>query len=246
MIKTKITAGLISLLMTSSLALAEVPQSYSAEEITTSYVGEVLNEVIGFDYDDEEGVLHTIHCKAYEVVPNDSPSRISRIMCREYGVEETEKYWPVFCYMNRYPKMIHPGDIVIYPETIEETIELYDFLERTNWIHDYVVANDVYNERQRTTGDNSRGHSTRKTRIKGAFMTNWTIASVLDEIYGEGTSENENFVNAYLSAVNMNDYDERLESGINERLNNEEVSMLTDWIPTREDLTEYGYNPKTK
>ena len=82
--------------------------------------------------------------------------------------------------------------------------------------------------------------------MKGVFMTDWTIATVLDEIYGEGTSENEIFVGAYLNAVNMSNYDDRLEHGINEALNNEEVFMLTEWIPTKSDLTEYGYNPKTK
>lgn len=217
--KINIKAGLLALLMSANLSLVEIPVSYAAS---------LNEEVIVVEYKNTEGEIETINCKEYEVKKGDNLSNISRRMTEEYGIKPTTMYWPVLAYLNNYPRMIHPGNVLVYPETLDEAQKLYDELKEKKWIAKYIINNNVYGKRRQ--------------EIKGAFMTNYTISKIIDEVYGEGASKNGDLVSAYLNAVNMETYDDRLDK----KLNNEEVFRLTEWLPTEKELTEYGYKRRIK
>ena len=148
----KLSAALVALTMSASLAIAELPEDYVAEDIpTTHYVGETIDlntsepfagesiDSVIRDYMDVEGNIISVRCKEYEVQPGDSPCRISKyVMSEQYGVEPTEHYWPVFCFFNGYPGVIiQPGQTVYYPETLEDCENIYSYLEEEGIVDFY-------------------------------------------------------------------------------------------------------------
>ncbi len=155
----------------------------------------------------------------YEVQKGDNASKLSREMCKHYGIEPTNKYWPVIAYLNGYPRMIKPGDTIKYPELYTVTEKLYGALRTSGWLARYIQHNNIYG--------------------KNDLNPRYTVADVLEEIYGKKKSQNYTLVEAYLDAIGMNkDFD----SDTDVRDPNK-LFKLTDWIPTEEELLEYGYNP---
>ena len=154
------------------------------------------------------------------VQKGDNASKISREMCKHYGIEVSNKYWPVIAYINAYPRIIKPGDVIKYPEDFETTEKTYLALRKTGWLARYIQKNNIYYKNDLTPRD-------------------YTVADVIEEIYGGRKSQNYTLVEAYLDAVGIND---EFDSDTDVR-DPEKLFKLTDWIPTEEELLAYGYNP---
>ena len=159
----------------------------------------------------------------YVVKEGDNLSHISEKICRFFGEEITAKYWPVVAFLNEFPRTLRPGDIIIFPETYEELVLMYNDLKEIGWISRYSNKNDVY-------GKNKQ----RKYRK--------TIGDLLHEIYGDSVCVDEDFIRSYLKTVGLSDkYDSY--SG---DFGNDELFELTDWIPTLKEIENSKSYKKSK
>ena len=164
---------------------------------------------------DEEGIQYN----RYVVKSGDNLSRISEKICRFFGQEKSTEYWPTIAFLNGYPRVVHPGDIIVFPETFEELVLFNAKLRSMGWTARYIQNNDIYGKRKEI----------QKTSIK----------DLLHEIYGDNVCIDEDFVYKYLAAVGLaGKYDAG--SG---NFTPSELFELTDWIPTLEDL---GVKPQEK
>ena len=159
----------------------------------------------------------------YVVKEGDNLSHISEKICRFFGEEITAKYWPVVAFLNEFPRTLRPGDIIIFPETYEELVLMYNNLKEIGWISRYSNKNDVY-------GKNKQ----RKFRK--------TIDDLLHEIYGNSVCVDVDFIRSYLKTVGLEDkYDSY--SG---DFGNDELFELTDWIPTLKEIENSKSYKKSK
>lgn len=146
----------------------------------------------------------------YVVKRGDTTSRISEKASKYLKAEKSTKYWPVIAYLNNYPRTIKPGEIVIFPNNIEDMNELLSNLKSTNWVSKYIQYNGIYKNKKK----------------------NITVGEVIDQIYGKGASQDPTFVRKYLKTVGMNPANYNASS----ELNGDSYFRLTDWIPTIEEL----------
>lgn len=193
-----------------TVAQKYTPPSYASEEVNNQKKykpGTFIDEIL--DYEESQ-------YKQYVVKNGDNISKISRKICKYYNEDPTTKYWPVLAFLNGFPKVIHEGDVLVFPGSFEDMVGLWQDLDEMGWIKRYVRANDVY------------GNSKRKD--------DFTIGDLLAEIYGDEVCTDPDFVDLYLEAHGLKgqynidtivkDYD-----GL--------FSMLTEWLPSVEELEEY-------
>ena len=83
----------------------------------------------------------------YVVKEGDNASRISEKVCSHLRIEITTKYWPVIAIMNGYPRVINPGDIIIFPKTKEELEEIYNEIRSSGSLARYIQQNNIYKEK---------------------------------------------------------------------------------------------------
>ena len=166
----------------------------------------------------EPQYINRLTFDTYTVVEGDNLSHVSEKISHQYGVPVTTKYWPVIAYLNDYPRVARPGDVLIYPETLEQTERLYDRLESSGWIANYKYENNVY--------------GTRRHRL--------TVGQLLDDIYGDGFSDCDPLVRRYmhLHGLDPDKYDE------DHVIRGDDLYLLTEWIPDIEEVV--GCPPKHK
>ena len=159
----------------------------------------------------------------YVADKTDNLSQISRKICRYYGVEVTTKYWPVLAFLNDVKKaIVRPGDVFIFPLTIDEMDELYEALITSGWIKAYVKANNIYKPKKKVIV---------------------TVGDLLAEIYGDKTCVDPDFVQAYLKMQGL-DGVYTIDSVIDHKT--DMIFYLTEWLPTVEDIEEFQQKNKTK
>lgn len=196
----KIAKTVCALVLAGSIALSS--PSVIAEKIETKGMnGQFLEQRL--EYEESQ-------YKLYVVEEGDNISKISKKICRMFGEEVTTKYWPVLAYLNGFPRVIQPGEIIQFPDTFEDMDSLWSDLKDSGWIKNYVKCNDVY------------GHKNKKI----------TIGEILDSIYGMGASKDPVFVQTYLEAVGLGGG----KYNANSKLNGDQYWQLTEWIPTIEEL----------
>lgn len=206
-INVKLAAGVTAIMLSMTPVLAGTTNAYAE--------GIVNNETVQKKYKEGSFVEdflsnEDIHYNGYVVKKGDNTSKISEKICKYYNVEKSTKYWPVVAYLNSFPRMIKPGDIIYFPSSIEVMDELLGRLKSSNWYSSYVQYNGIYKNHKR----------------------NLTVGEVIDEIFGKGASKDPTFVRKYLKAVGM---DPSKYSSTSE-LNADSYFKLTDWIPTTEEL----------
>ena len=163
----------------------------------------------------------------YVVMENDNLSKISEKICGHYRQEVTTKYWPALAFLNGYPRVINPGDIIIYPKSFERLVELNNNLRKKGWTAKYISNNNIY------------GKPTKKKRLSYNL-----VGYVLDDIYGDEVCVDKDFINLYLEIQGLTDK-YYLTNG--QTLNTEIIFDLTQWIPTLEQLDEYREShPKSR
>ena len=155
----------------------------------------------------------------YVVKKNDSLSTVSKKICKYLGIESTTKYWPVLAYLNNVKTtVIVPGDILVFPTTIEELESLLENLKESGWTNNYIKKNHIYKNKKRRT-----------------------VRSLVEEIYG---SSDDDFVELFLQIQGLEstyDIDSVIEAGDTEMLFD-----LTEWLPTMDELTEYDQKDRPK
>ena len=213
-ISVKLASG-ITILMLATATLSGTVSAY-AEGINTNDIVETQYKEGQFitNYESTEDEIFN----AYVVKKGDNTSKISEKICKYFGKEISTKYWPVVAYLNNYPRIITPGDIVIFPETYEIMNETLTGLKESNWLSKYVQYQKVY--------DNNKKQPL-------------TIGRILDDIYGKGTQNDADFVKRYLRVIGYRP------SGNKDTqvLDPDQYFELTEWIPTLEEL---GMEPKTQ
>ena len=154
----------------------------------------------------------------YTVKKGDNASIISKKICKVYGIPMTTKYWPVIAYLNKYPRIIREGDELIYPSEIALTDYILDYVHRTGWINRYIKLNNIYKKN------------------KGEV----TVGKVIDEIYGRGTSNNKEFLDAYMKLVGIDTIIDK-----NTVITNYDFYfMMTEYIPTIEEIEKIANKRK--
>ena len=221
----RITSAFLTLVMASNLALIKPEVAHADTEFNEQSI--VINtnfeeEEENISAENNEGPVEITNVKAYymyTVQRGDNASVISKRICRRFNVTPTTKYWPVIAFLNNYPRIIHPGDTIYYPTTIEEMDELLSMLKESGWLSNYIRLNRIYK------------------RNDGVL----TFGEIIDDIYGRGASRNPELVNAYLKiigcegmfTVNSVIFDCNLENP-----NYNLYFMVTEAIPTREEINE--------
>lgn len=155
----------------------------------------------------------------YIVKEGDNLSRISEKICSHLRIEITPKYWPVLAYLNHYPRVITPGEIIIFPKNAEDLILLNDKLQASGWTSKYKQANKVYGV---------------KEPKKALSME--AASKLLYEIYGDTVCIDEDFVRRYLKIQGL---DEKYYLTTTKGIDSDTYFELTDWIPTLDELEVY-------
>ena len=166
------------------------------------------------------------HYGEYVVKKGDNLSRISEKVCSHLRIEITPKYWPVLAFLNGYPRVIEPGDIILYPKSAEYLDLLNEKLKENGWTSKYKQTYKVYGE---------------KVPKKGLSME--SVGILLSSIYGDKVCVDEDFIRLYLKVQGL---DEKYYLSSSFELSNETLFELTDWIPTLEEINEYQQKTKTK
>ena len=159
----------------------------------------------------------------YVVKEGDNLSHISEKICKFFGEKITTEYWPVVAFLNDFPRTLRPGNIIVFPETFEELLSMYNNLKEIGWISRYIQTNDVYGK--------NKQRQFRKT-----------MRDLLRDIYGKSVNIDDEFIESYLKTVGLSDkYD--LYSG---DFDNDELFELTEWIPTIDELSDTKNYTKSK
>ena len=148
----------------------------------------------------------------YVVKEGDNLSRISEKITVHLGAEQSTKYWPVLAYLNGYPRVIHPGDLVIYPADIEVMDSILAKLKK-GWLAKYIQKNNIYKE---------------KNTVRRLIET------IYHEWYGDTVCVDPDFIDLYLKAVGL--YGQV--DGKTAITDTELMFQLTEWIPSLEQLDE--------
>lgn len=214
--RLRIMTGVTALIMASAPISLNTKDAH-AEGINNSSVTTVQKYKNG-TFIDELMEYEESQYRRYVVAKGDNISLISKKICRYYEQEPTTKYWPVLAFLNQFPRVIQPGDILIFPGTFEDMDGLWSDLKETGWIDRYVAKNKVYSK-------------SKSSKSKGT-----TVGDLIAEIYGS-EYKNPEFVQRYLKIQGL-DSKYSIDSVISG--NNDALFELTDWIPTLEEINNNG------
>ena len=205
-LKLRLKSGTLALMVAAGIQTASLPKT-TAEDIKITYKQGTFIDNTEEDY------------LKYVVKKGDCSSIISSKICNYFGIEKSTKYWPVIAYLNDYPRVIQPGDIIIFPKTIDEMNAMLTELKTKGYISSYIQKNSIYNE------NNIDGEE---------YMTMFELVSCL---YGDDCYVDESFVTNYLKVREINK-----KFKPNSKLTKEDVAYINECVPTIEEL---GYQ-KTK
>ncbi len=210
-IKKRIATGALVATMAVSMVFGNATTAYAASN--TQYKQgtfvTITNELTEKDY------------TVYIVKEGDYTSKISEKICRHFGVEISTKYWPVVAFMNGFPRVLQPGDIIFFPDTIEEMDKKLAEYKKSGKFARYVQKYNIYRDDDYDV-------------IKDA----WTIGQLLDDIYHNNWKTNADidpdFLKLYLKEVGLSgDY------SLDTKIDNLDLYVaLTIYVPT---LEQIGY-----
>ena len=214
-ISIRLISGVAALIVSSSISIGDIGEVRAEGIKTQSTSFEQKNYQQGMIIDDPLEYEESQY-KQYVVKKGDNISKISKKICRYFGEDATTKYWPVLAFLNGFPRVIQPGDILIFPGTFEDVNSLWEDLNEIGWINNYVKVNDVYGKRKKDVLDS-------------------TVGDIIASIYGESVCADPDFVSLYLEVIGLNNtysIDDVVSSY-------DTIHKLTDWIPTLEYLENY-------
>jgi hypothetical protein len=180
--------------------LTAVPGVVNAEEAQTYRPGTFIEELMPYE-ESQYG--------RYVVQKGDNASKISEKICRYFGQPIEAKFWPVIAYLNEYPRVIRPGDIIIFPGTYEDMVLLLDALDQSGWTATYKRVYKVYQHEKKLT-----------------------VKQLIQQIYLYDIRVDDDIANKYLKKLGL-DGKYTVDSIITD---NDVLFEFVDWIPTLEDL----------
>ena len=150
----------------------------------------------------------------YCVVKGDNLSQISRKLCFFFGEDVSTKYWPALAFLNDFPKVLQPGDIIKFPKSFEGLVLLNETLRKENWTAKYIQNNNIYGKK--------------KNLVSRSIM-----AALLEDIYGDSACVDDDFILKYLDVHGLLDEYELTEE---DSYKPDIFFQLTEWIPTLDEL----------
>ena len=196
----RFTSAVLSLALATGIALTTPSECFAEKKNKQGkFIGAIENE---------EGQRYN----QYVVKKGDNVSRITQKICKYYGKEISTEYWPAIAFLNGFPRVLQPNDIIIFPETYEELVILNANLKSVGWTDRYIQSNNIY------------------ARSKNETYS--SIYGLLHEIYGDDVCIDEDFVRKYLKTVGLSGK-YNLTSG---NFTNNQLFELTEWIPSLEEL----------
>ncbi len=215
MSKIRITKKFIALILAGYIMFAPA-KSVGAKNVFKP--GTFIEYNIG---DEEESKFNQ-----YVVAENDNLSVISRKVCKYFGEEQSSEFWPALGFLNGYPKVIHKGDIILFPTSFEKLKKLNDNLQEIGWTTNYKIVNDVYGKRK-----------------KHRVSIN-QVGELLGSMYiGENVCIDEDFINLFLEYKGLDGkysltYDDIFDEDI--------LYDFTESIPSMDELILYQMQRKPK
>ena len=204
----RVTPKLIALLVAGGISLAPVAGSCLTNN---SYDPGTFVKYVDEDETRQYG--------EYIVKEGDNLSRISEKVCSHLRIEITPKYWPVLAFLNDYPRVIEPGDVILYPKSAEFLEIMNDKLQELGWTSKYKQTYKVYGEKK-----------------KKAKLSMEAVGLLLSNIYGEEVCVDEDFIRLYLKVKGL---DDKYILTNNSEIDNNTLFDLTEWIPTLDEILEY-------
>lgn len=199
-LKLRIKSGALALIVAGGIGISTLPKTKAEDiQITVKHGSFIENN-------EDENYIR------YVVKKGDCSSIISKKICRYFGIQETTKYWPVIAFLNDYPRIIQPGDIIKFPSSIKEMDKLLDEIKRNNYTSLYIQKYHIYDEKE----NESIG----------------TLNELLVDIYGDVVYEDQSFIDNYLKTIGLR----RKYNGSSVITDTNQLFELTEWIPTLEEL----------
>ena len=206
--KLKVSKKLIALLATGGIAFAPV-EAVLGE---TKYIEGKFVKEIEKDETEEYG--------QYVVMEGDNLSKISEKICGHYHQEVSTKYWPALAFLNGYPRIIKPGDIIIYPKSFDRLVEMNNKLRKLGWTAKYIYNNKIYG-----------GEKKKKVKLSTEL-----VGVLLSDIYGDSVCVDPDFIRLYLQIQGI---DDKYYLSTTQSLDQEAFYDLTNWIPTIEEIETF-------
>ena len=218
--KVKLMSGVVTLALATGIVLSSPVNAY-AEGIQKPKQGTFIDNPAEFD--PELAEFDSELYDGYVVKSGDSLSKISTYITKYFGEEISSKYWPVLADING-AKGIHPGDIIVFPETFEAMDEYWNELNANGDVTKY------------------------KKKYYRKAKTTKTVMELVQEIYseyGDGSAcVDPDFVRKYLAIQGLSGkYD--IDSVIN-MSDGDQVFELTEWIPDQDEVENYKIKNKNK
>ena len=168
----------------------------------------------------------------YFIEHNEVPADEKAMYNEDYDTRA--RFWPVIVYLNTEEgKKYHSreGEKFIFPKTYEELVALNIVLKKSGWLANYVQNNNVYPKK--------------KVYKVPKEQTRKYVECIYREAYEDPCFVvTDELLEAYLKA---HSYDGKFVFDKNSKLNKNEKFILTEWIPTLEELNQYmPKKPKTK
>ena len=163
----------------------------------------------------------------YIVKEGDNLSKISEKICSHLRIEISTKYWPVLAFLNNYPRVIEPGDIIIFPKSFTQLEELNNKLQESGWTSKYKQTYKVYGVKK----------DKKKISMESLF-------EILDDIYGDTVCVDEDFIRLYLKVLGLDDKYILTKSNVKD--DDDIYYDFTKWMPTIDEINDYQEKTKKK
>lgn len=163
----------------------------------------------------------------YIVKEGDNLSKISEKICSHLRIEISTKYWPVLAFLNNYPRVIEPGDIIIFPKNFAQLEELNNKLQESGWTSKYKQTYKVYGVKK----------DKKKISMESLF-------EILDDIYGDTVCVDEDFIRLYLKVLGLDDKYILTKSNVKD--DDDIYYDFTKWMPTIDEINDYQEKIKKK
>ena len=236
-LKTRILSGLTA----AGIALAgyAVTSPVNAYAAGSSKYGVTYNEETGEEYNTvivEEGdnaskiSSRIVH---YFMQNNEVPADDKATFNEDYNTRA--KFWPVVVFMNTEPGHKYhsrAGEKFIFPKTYEELVDMNTYLRKSGWLASYIQNNHVYPKERvlSVPKERTRRYVEEIYRVMYPDQNIIVDDAMLDAYLRSHSYGNTKFVYKKQS-----------------KLDEEERYILTEWIPTIEELDEYRTEcPKRK
>ena len=161
----------------------------------------------------------------YVVKKGDYLSKICRRICLLNNEPVSNDWWPAIAFLNDFPRVLQPGDVIRFYTDFNKNIELDQKLRDIGWTRRYIKENDVYGKRKRHRVSINK------------------VGELLYDIYGNNVCVDEDFIRLFLDATGLSS---KYELSENDDVNEDLLYDFTESLRPLDELYEYRQNNKQK